>query len=259
MIPAPLLDAIDPTLMRRVTPNIAVVARAIDSNTLAIKNALEAVSSGYVETTDWNTATTNGNYTAPADALHNPTNHPTFGTVAVLPSGAILQRVQFANVIYRQEWIRHKYGTTWTGWQEISNLIQIADWDDALTTGEYLSLSGAANAPGAESFYIGRVMAARVAFDAAITEISQTAEFFGASGRTVFNRYKYGAEAWSAWDEQRTSAASQNTQIETAIGQAYYEAVVVAGFNTDVVYDTGDNLVPNFVTTSDGDIVYGKV
>lgn len=36
------------------------------------------------------------------------------------------------------------------------------------------------------------------------------------------------------------------------------EPIVVAGFNTDPVYDTNTKLVPMFLTTTEGDIILGE-
>lgn len=42
------------------------------------------------------------------------------------------------------------------------------------------------------------------------------------------------------------------------LSTSHYEAVVVPGFNTDVLYVDGSNLVPNFVCTADGDVIYAR-
>ena len=42
------------------------------------------------------------------------------------------------------------------------------------------------------------------------------------------------------------------------LSTSHYEAVVVPGFNTDVQYLTSTSLVPNFVCTADGDVIYAR-
>jgi len=39
----------------------------------------------------------------------------------------------------------------------------------------------------------------------------------------------------------------------------HYEVLTLSGFNEDVLYLTGENKVPNFLTLSNGDILYAKV
>lgn len=187
----------------------------------------EAGTASTVQTTDWNTATATGFYVCDANCANAPlSTQPLSGTVQALSSGAIIQRVQFASVIYRQEWVRHRYGTTWTAWQEVSNQIETTNWDTALTTGSYKSFSSTtSNAPTTTDFFVGEVKALLSAYDATPFEVTQTVQTFGVGGSKTYQRHSYnnaGVLTWTTWGEQRLNKSEQDYLLSLKLDASAY-------------------------------------
>lgn len=166
-------------------------------------------------TTDWNTATTTGFYTCANTCSNAPLAQALFGEVFVYTNNDILQRVYFNNVIYRQEFVRHRYSGTWTNWTEISEQIEVSDWNNAVDNGFYYCGASTTNAPTTGS-YLGTVVSKRAAYDGVLYDVSQTLEDISGASRKVWNRFKLSAGAWSTWAEvaggAETNLANRNTK-----------------------------------------------
>ena len=61
----------------------------------------------------------------------------------------------------------------------------------------------------------------------------------------------------ATWIGTQSDVSTLLVNVED-LSTSHYEVVVVPGFNTDVTYLTSTSLVPNFVCTSGGDVVYAR-
>ena len=61
----------------------------------------------------------------------------------------------------------------------------------------------------------------------------------------------------ATWIGTQSDVSTLLVNVED-LSASHYEAVVVPGFNTDVIYLTSTSLVPNFVCTADGDVIYAR-